>query len=761
MVELLMNSFPDNLPSQTDHSPSSKSDSDPIDELLNFVLSLDPSLDNLPLKDETLVNNSQASSKTSDFVELELTQQETENKVQPESDNSSNIRYFDLNVEVQSKPQPEITLPETIDSKAFRRKSFKPKKRSLSETDQFKVSSIPQPKNEAVATPASPEDLVELVNTLIPLIVELLRSNISYSEESIIQSVAPVIDQLIEKRSLEDSEKMATAIAKILPHAITTEINLSPKAIAKAIAPEIALSIKEQILLDENAISQALGSEMGKAMKTQIELERDAMVDALYPVIGNTISKYMVEVVKDINRKVENTLSTEGIKRKIRAKIQGVSEAELIFQESVKYHVQAIFLIDKASGLVIQEVQPPGEQHLDSDMVAGMLTAIRSFANDCIASGSELDTIDYGDWQIPIEVAGYCYLAVVLKGEPSKQFRTKIRQILGKIVLNYGDAIEKYQGDVTTVPQAIRPLMEELITLEDNQSSKSSSSPILLWLLAIALTLIFVPWGIFKYRSRVARNVEQITANQLDAAPELSVYRIEPKVHRGKLTVSGRVPSEYLREQAAKVTQEIAQQKKLQLDNQILTVDVPVNPDLIQGEIQRLTNLFNQQPGTIIKTHYQPKTLTIDGFVLNKSDLQTINQAFQKTPGIKQIIVNVANKLPFADQRIYFDYGLSKLNYANNSSTIEVVKQFLNQYPQLHLKLISHSDGLGSIEINQELGKKRCQNVLTALVAEGIEPSRLVMSCSKQLLNQNHHHQSTWLNRYVSFEPFIPTSQHK
>ncbi|WP_019506907.1 BON domain-containing protein [Pleurocapsa sp. PCC 7319] len=757
-----MNSFPDNLPSQTDHSPSSKSNSDPIDELLDFVLSLDPSLDNLPLKDETLVNNSQASSKTSNFVELELTQQETENKVQPELDNNSNIRYFDLNVEVQSKPRPEITLPENIDSKAFRSKSFKPKKRSLLETDQFKVSSIPQPENEAVIPPASPEDLVELVNTLIPLIVELLRSNINYSEESIIQSVAPVIDQLIEKRSLEDSEKMATAIAKILPHAITTEINLSPKAIAKAIAPEIALSIKEQILLDENAISQALGSEMGKAMKNQIELERDAMVDALYPVIGNTISKYMVEVVKEINRKVENTLSTEGIKRKIRAKIQGVSEAELIFQESIRYHVQAIFLIDKASGLVIQEVQPPEEQHLDSDMVAGMLTAIRSFANDCIASGSELDTIDYGDWQIPIEVAGYCYLAVVLKGEPSKQFRTKIRQILGKIVLNYGDAIEKYQGDVTTVPQAIRPLMEELITLEDNQSSNSSSSPILLWLLAIALTLIVVPWGIVKYRGRVARNVEQITANQLDAAPELSVYRIESKVHRGKLTLSGRVPSEYLRDQAAKVTQDIAQQRELQLDNQILTVDVPVNPTLIKGEVQRLTNLFNrQQPGTIIKTHYQPKTLTIDGFVLNESDLQTINQTFQKIPGIKQIIVNVAQELPFADQRIYFDYGSSKLNYADNSSTIEVVKQLLNQYPQLHLKLISHSDGLGSIEINQKLGQKRCQNVLTALVAEGIEPSRLIMSCSKQLLNQDKNHQSTWLNRYVSFEPFIPKNQHK
>ena len=71
----------------------------------------------------------------------------------------------------------------------------------------------------------------------------------------------------------------------------------------------------------------------------------------------------------------------------------------------------AIFLIDKDSGIVIQELQLPGEKQIDSNMIAGMLTAIRSFANECIREGSELDSIDYGDWQIPIEVAGYCYLS--------------------------------------------------------------------------------------------------------------------------------------------------------------------------------------------------------------------------------------------------------------------------------------------------------------------------------------------------------------
>jgi len=288
-----------------------------------------------------------------------------------------------------------------------------------------------------------------------------------------------VIDQLIEQRTQEDSQKMADAIAKILPSAITAEINFAPEAIAKAIAPEIAASIREQILLDQDAIPQVLGPEMGKAIKAQIESERDAMVDALYPVIGSTISKYMVEVVQDINQKVESTLSSEGVKRKIRARVQGISEAELIFKESISYHIRAIFLIHKDSGLVIQEIQVLGAEHLDSDMLAGMLTAIRSFANDCISTGSELDSIDYGDWQIPLEVAGYCYLAVVIKGEPPQQFITKIRQVLGEIVMEYDDAIQNFDGDIANVPRGIQTKLERLTESNKDKPQKSSSSPVL------------------------------------------------------------------------------------------------------------------------------------------------------------------------------------------------------------------------------------------------------------------------------------------
>ena len=579
------------------------------------------------------------------------------------------------------------------------------------------------------------------------------------SDSSDWDRVEHLIESLIEQDGLKSvkpepptSEEIAKAIAKILPAAIESGIQSNPEAIAKAIAPEIALSIREQIVLDEHAIPQTLGPEMGKAIKAQIESEKDAMVDALYPVIGSTISKYMVEVVQDINSKIESTLSAEGMRRKFQARVQGVSEAELIFKESIGYRVRAIFLIAKDSGLVIQEIQLPGEKHLDSEMLGGMLTAIRSFANDCIVAGSELDSIDYGDWQIPLEVAGYCYLAVIVAGEPPKEFITRIRRVLGEIVLKYDESIQRFDGNIENVPLGIRDELEQL-NEENKEKSSRSSPPILLWILILTLLVIFVPWGIGIHRARVDRRIEQTTAVELDAAPELSVYRLEPQVNKGKLTVSGRVPSEYHRDRAELLLQKIARQHDLELDNQILTVDIPVDPSNVIGEVQRLTNLFDRQPEVAISTVYQAKTITVRGFVLNRATQQTITQAFSQIPGVDRVIFNLSPELPNVSQHIYFDSGSSQID-AKNMTKIKSVAEILQQHPQVHLKLMSHSDGIGAAAINQKLSQERCNNVRTALITRGIESSRLINSCNLPSFDKNKDRAAV-LERYVSFEAFI------
>ena len=598
------------------------------------------------------------------------------------------------------------------------------------------------------------KELAQSVDTLIPLIVELSKSQTDDSEEYILKAIVPIIDRVIQQRSVEDNQKMAAAIADILPDAIRQEITKAPESIGKAIAPEIALSIKEQIKLNEGAVARAMGSEMGQAIKNQIEMERDAMVDALYPVIGSTISKYMAEVVESINDKIDSALSPQGIQRKIKAKLQGVSEAELILKESLPYSVRAIFLIHKTSGLIIQELQPHSENSLESDLLAGMLTAIRNFASDCITSDSELDEIDYDSFKILFETAGYCYLAVVINGEPDRQFRDRMRTIFSQVVLKYSDVIENYQGDPKTVPRSIQPLLEEL-TVREVLKHNHTHSKALYWLIALILGLIFIPFGIIRHRGQIANRIEQAVAVELDATPELSVYRLIPEVKKGQLTLTGRVPSSYFRNLAASVTQQIATAEDLELENKIVAVNVPVDPTATTQEIARLTELFNQKSPSTIATEYSNHTLTIDGLILDPEEQQIIVNTFANIPGVDNVVFLVKQELPQLKTSIYFASGSSEFDVTTDSVKISQVKKFLERYPAIKLKIIGHSDRRGRKETNLQLARERANSVYQALIARDVDPQRLKIAVSLKSPPDLSPDAPLWLSRRVRFESFI------
>lgn len=572
----------------------------------------------------------------------------------------------------------------------------------------------------------------EIINPLLPLITELLQNKTEVTRESLLQSLLPVVDEAIRQKTKQ-----------------------SPHAIGKAIAPEIAVAIQEQILIDRESISRTLGPQMGEAIKNQIVVERDAMVDALYPVIGNTISKYMVEVVKDINQKVETAFSPEGIKRKVRAKIQGVSEAELIFQEAMEYAVLAVFLIHKDSGLVIRDVQPETNFQLEADMIAGMLTAIRVFVNDSVAipgEVSELHEIEYDASKIIIEVAGYCYLAVVVKGEPSKALLQKIRNTLGKIILDYGRAIEEYSGDPATVPDSLKPLLVNLVETK-RKDERSSSSSGLLVLIFVLLSLILVPLGYFGYRSHSASQTESAIAEALDATPELSVYHIIPTVRQGEVILTGRVPNQYLQTKAAKIASEAA--PDLELKNQIVAVDVPPDPMLTAAEVERTTALMNQREEVNITTRFDESTVTVTGSISNEGKIDQMVRGFEQIPGVSSVIATLDAEIPSLDATVYFEFGSAQLD-RDASEKISTVKQFLTQNPQLNLNIIGHSDSAGARQNRQSLALRRAETVKQALSEQGVNPSRLQVSGSPDLPPNVTEAQPSRLSRVVRFETFIP-----
>ena len=602
-----------------------------------------------------------------------------------------------------------------------------------------------------------PQELIEL---MLPWIAEILSRKIADSREEVVNAMVPIIDEVIRAKTVENKSAMSSAIAELLPDALAQQIVNSPEDIAKAIAPEIGLAIKEQIRLDKESIAQVLAPEMGKAITAQIALERDSMVDALYPVIGSTIAKYMAEAIKTINEKVSNAMSIEGVKRKIRSQIQGVSEAELILQESVPFTIQAAFLIQKASGLIISEFQNSESHQLESEMVAGMLTAIRSFVNECIVRPgeiSELNQIEYGDSKILLEVAGYCYMAVVVKGQPPQSFIHKLRQTVSNLILNYAKLIHDFNGDPGTIPDSLHPFIKTLF--EPPEREKSTKPPIALAAISLAaLSLILVPWGIHQYRSSLDRRLEANAALALASTPELAVYRLSADVEGNTLKLTGKLPNPELRAKAAKIVASTA--PNLKLDNQIIAVDVPPDPVLTAGEVQRITAVLNEREGVSISSQYGDRKVTVEGTITDGADAQKIAQSLKQIPGVQSVVSTVKLDPLQIASRIYFDPGSAKLD-STSAEIIASVKKFMDQYPQKHIKIIGHSDRTGEPATNQRLSLLRAAAVRDALVRVGANPKRLQTIASPNSPDGVEPNQPPLLSRCVLFEPITKTINSK
>lgn len=575
----------------------------------------------------------------------------------------------------------------------------------------------------------------QLSSLLLPLIADLLAQKVADAREDVAQAIAPVIDEMIQRRAKQDIVAISTALAPVIPEAVAKQVINSPGAFAKALGPE-----------------------MGKAIQEQIILERDSMVDALYPVIGSTISKYMAEAIKAINEKVENAFSVEGLSRKARAKVQGISEAELIFKESMPFTIQAMFLIHKSSGLVIAEVQPSDSQRLESEMVAGMLTAIRSFVNDVIAqtgSVSEIDQIDYGDSRIILEVAGYCYLAAVTKGEPPRSFMQKMRSTLSTIIQKQGKPIELFDGDPDNVPEEVHQLLKDLTKLPDTTSAtEKSQAPVGLLLIGLtALIAISLPIGIYQHLSSTDRRREKEINLALVSDPELAVYRVGVDANLGTIKLSGKLPNQYLRSRAEKIAKEV--EPKVSIHNTIIPVEVPPDPVLAAAEVKRVANILNQIQGAVIAADYSEGAVTVKGAVLEQDDAKQITQAFLQIPGVKSVSNTVQLQSQAIASRIYFDQGSSEIK-SEERSKIAQIRAFLDQHPNKHLKLLGHTDPKGSATENQPLALERATKVKNVLVAQGINAKRLQAEGTIDPPMGVSAEQLPLLSRCVEFEIISP-----
>ena len=223
----------------------------------------------------------------------------------------------------------------------------------------------------------------------------------------------------------EDKLKILKDILLTDEREYTSSIDKKIKALEETVNKRTNLSEKVDPIIEDKLsafvaqIPQTLGPTITEALKTEIKNSKDDVVEALYPILGRMIKKYIQNEFKilseNINKQINSTFSFNGLKRKFKSKTTGVSEADLILQDQLKPRLEQFMVIEKGSGILVSKYSKTDA--IEEEMVAGMLTAIKSFVEDAFKKNNQnLELIEYETYSIHVQNFSSYYIAVVISG---------------------------------------------------------------------------------------------------------------------------------------------------------------------------------------------------------------------------------------------------------------------------------------------------------------------------------------------------------
>jgi OOP family OmpA-OmpF porin len=242
-------------------------------------------------------------------------------------------------------------------------------------------------------------------------------------------------------------------------------------------------------------LSHALRPAVEDSIKTSVEKRPQLFVDALHPIIGPMVRRSVAEslrrLLQSLNQTLENTFSWRGLKWRWEALRTGKSFAEVVMLRSLVYRVEQLFLIHRETSLALLHVAADPSMTQDSDMVAGMLSAIRDFTRDSfqVSDDSALEEFRVGELQIWIVSGRSAYLAAAIRGNPPRELRTALEETIESVHVLKGSALAQFEGDAS-VFESLRPEMESC--LHAQYATKEGGAKTRAWLALLAVAAIAI-----------------------------------------------------------------------------------------------------------------------------------------------------------------------------------------------------------------------------------------------------------------------------
>ncbi|MDR1658530.1 MAG: OmpA family protein [Deltaproteobacteria bacterium] len=535
-----------------------------------------------------------------------------------------------------------------------------------------------------------------------------------------------------------------------------TKLLLDPSQHAQALSQVITEAILLRSQRDDK-LNTVLGPTVERIFTSSVRRNPETLANQIFPVIGpairRSISETFMGMLQDINSTLEMSLSLRGLKWRLEAMRVKKPFSEIVLLHTLLYHVEEIYLIHAASGLVLDHLVYEGGETRDADLVAGMFTAIQDFIKDSFSfgQGDNLDNLRFGERTIYLRRADQVYLACVVRGNPPNSLTQDLQEALELMVVDCADALDNFSGDVEPFKKA-RRFFEDFLNVRYQDTAKKP--PLVIRLLPLAIIMIIgvaIGFSVFnnrteaKFRAQTVVQEEKLVeaivkANETDQEnfnralallnnePGLVVTRVEPES-------DGKTGVVVLRDSLARDPEQILAQEGALDPNRLRVISRPyvsLDSSIVQQRIQTIidplptVNMeFDGERGLLTLTGSAPlgwiletreKALTIPGVL--KLDASTLTDP--RTMAMEALVESINGTV------IHFPTNKDEPIPEDQPLLLDAVKRIselekLAAEMQMNVSLIiyGHADATGQDRRNFELSEQRTKTVAAMLYARG------------------------------------------
>ena len=297
-------------------------------------------------------------------------------------------------------------------------------------------------------------------------------------------------EQIAElKDRIEDIDQRTRDVAEVLSPAIDAELEEGSQRLITSLQKPVSIGLKQ-------------------AIRSEPKDYAEILYPVMAPSIRRAISQAISSMLVTINRTIESATSVRGIRLRMQSWRTGIPYAELALRQSLIYRVEHLYLIDRETGMLIEEVASQDSQSLDSDAVSAMFSAIQSFVQDSFAQdeSARLTDLKVGDHNVWVAHGPKLMLACVILGDAPESLKNQLYDALYLIRTDYANPIADYRGDNSDfagVDQLMAPLLQ-LQLKEDQEGGPGKTNEALLPLLLFGLIAGFFAYQWFVKSNQIA-----------------------------------------------------------------------------------------------------------------------------------------------------------------------------------------------------------------------------------------------------------------